>query len=394
MDGASFWQTLWTALGGVAVVGTAIGFALKRVFDQILKRDLERYKTTQANELADYKKSIDMEVDRFRSALQAVREKDLEHLRSENATRLERVRSELASTKAEEDARRAYEYEARQKVYEQYEPLFFQLVETCESAVARVRSLARVARHGEISPEGGWLSVVDYYLLSTIYNLMAPMAVFRMIKKRLTLFDLTLVPLIEIQYMLGKQLYYLYVEHHDLASDVLPKLQYTPNVDDWEQRRQQDPSRYWRQGLAVGRLDNAVMPLLREDQNGIPQLVSYGDFERAYHDIPDVQQEFQVVVDLFTDFHPRTRPVLWRLLITQIYLCEAIADTATMRGQQLPKDYRPIYSLPETSRIKLDWRRSEDGVPAEHALVEPFQAAEQFLDTRLARLCRWNVPAD
>jgi hypothetical protein len=387
----SFWETLWAALTSVALIVAALGFIAKRAFDQALKRDLEKYKSVLAAEMQRHKSDLDKDLEAHKNNLKIAGDKELEIIRLANSKELEGARSLLAFKKAEEDARRDYEYEARKRLYEQYEPLLFQLVEACENAHFRVRSLARVSRHGEINPGQGWLSVPDYYLLSTIYNLMAPMAVFRMIKQRLTLFDLGLVPLIKMQYALSKQLYYLYTEHHELALDCKPKLLYTPNANDWQEKRQKDSARYWRQGIAVGRLDNAVAPFLKGDINGLTSLKSYGEFEKAYYNDAQVRDDLQFLVDIFIDFHPRTRPVLWRLLITQIHLCEGIADTAEMRGQTLTADYRPLRRLSEDTCKKFDWRPRGKGSSNEQVLKEPFNAAEQFLAARLPALCEWTV---
>lgn len=51
-----------------------------------------------------------------------------------NAHDLESLKARLVEEQAEKNARRDYEYEARKRLYQQYEPLLFQLVELSESA--------------------------------------------------------------------------------------------------------------------------------------------------------------------------------------------------------------------------------------------------------------------
>ena len=48
---------------------------------------------------------------------------------------IELLRASLVETKAKRDARREYEYEALKRLYLEYEPLFFHLVESCQNAV-------------------------------------------------------------------------------------------------------------------------------------------------------------------------------------------------------------------------------------------------------------------
>ena len=53
---------------------------------------------------------------------------------------LERLKSELADEAASKSARRDYEYEARKRLYQEIEPLLFQLHEAAEEAFYRVRA--------------------------------------------------------------------------------------------------------------------------------------------------------------------------------------------------------------------------------------------------------------
>jgi len=52
-----------------------------------------------------------------------------------NQKDLETLKSELADERAESDARRDYEYDARKRLYEECEPLLFQLIELSENAL-------------------------------------------------------------------------------------------------------------------------------------------------------------------------------------------------------------------------------------------------------------------
>src|SRR2546430_6264740 len=76
-----------------------------------------------------------------------------------NTHDLEAWKADLAEKQAEKNARRDYVYEARKRLYQQYEPLLFQLVELSESAYRRIAALARSARQGHLRPaQTGWLA--------------------------------------------------------------------------------------------------------------------------------------------------------------------------------------------------------------------------------------------
>src|SRR5919197_877899 len=60
----------------------------------------------------------------------------------------------------ERAARREYEYNARQKLYEDFQPILFKFNESCDGAMQRIFSLARAVREGRISrfkERKGWL---------------------------------------------------------------------------------------------------------------------------------------------------------------------------------------------------------------------------------------------
>jgi Flp pilus assembly protein TadB len=84
-------------------------------------------------------------------------DKIIERLRSELGGQLKQVEAQLEDQNAERNARRDYEYEARKRVYQEVEPILFQLAELAEGGLHRIYSLARTARHGDLAPQRrGW----------------------------------------------------------------------------------------------------------------------------------------------------------------------------------------------------------------------------------------------
>jgi len=114
---------------------------------------------------------------------------------------LEERRSELAREEALTKAKLDYEYEARRRLYERFEPLLFQLLELAEYALEQIKNLTDPAvwKHlvpGEPDPppEMGRPPMVSstYEITSTLYGLFAPLVVVRSMSRALTLVDLSL----------------------------------------------------------------------------------------------------------------------------------------------------------------------------------------------------------
>lgn len=294
---------------------------------------------------------------------------------------VESLKGDLAERKSESDARRDYEYEARKRLYQECEPLLFQFYEASENALHRVYSLARSARGGVLSGERSWLSTPGYYMASTIYNLLVPAAVFKVIQRRLTLVDLAVEPHISSTYLLAKAIYLSFTDAFDLAARE-PRILYSPDADGWERRRMLNPAQYWRQHVNLGRLDIAVEALVKKDSSAVERIRSFGEFEVEYHrEQSEIGQAFSVFTDLFLDFHPKTRPILWRVLIAQSQIYSALPQIAN----SVPSTRRPILvrPIPATEREDFDWRASPDDATKDEVLAEPFAASEGYLKRRL-----------
>lgn len=307
---------------------------------------------------------------------------------------LETLKAELGERQAEKNARRDYEYEARKRLYEECEPIMFHLYESSFSGMKRVRSLARTAREGDLGPEKvSWLSSEGYYTLSTVYMLTAPLTAFKLIQRRLTLVDLSVDPQVRTLYLLAKQLYLSFTADFKLAREE-PAVEYRPNVTDWEVKRRQSPAVYWAQGLPVGRLDNAVGSLITCDAGGAYRCMSFGEFETAYEDRgSSLRANYKPVLDLFRGFHPAQRPVLWRVLVTQLHLYRVLIRIGESGykgepgGRALLATGGPVgaspFEIPPAERKEFDWRQRSDEAGDDEVLVHPFRVAEAYLAAAL-----------
>lgn len=297
---------------------------------------------------------------------------------------LVKLKVELAEQKAERDALRDYQYEARKRLYLEIEPLNFQLIEACENALHRIYGLARTAKCGDLG-EGGWLSRDGYYMLSTMYKLLMPIAIIRLIQQKLTLVDLSVDPTINAQYILAKALYISFTDDFVFANSP-PALPYDPNRLDWRERRAENQQVYWRQGIPLGKLDDAADALLRQDGSG--RWLSFGSFQTQYKDqTSEVFQKFDAMHTVLQRFHPQARPVAWRMLVAQAHLYLALIQFRQVSATKDAGHTRtPVRSVSVAERARFDWRQRADEAPERAVLGGPFDVAQDYLRQRVGEL--------
>lgn len=281
-------------------------------------------------------------------------QKEIESTKADLTKEVELYKHALEGQSAEQDARRDYEYEARKRLYQDIEPLLFQLVEFSESAQHRIMSLARACRDGSLMPDGsGWLKgdkKHDYYRHSSMYRLLRPLAVLRLMQKKLTTVDLSLDPHIEDLYLLAKVLYWTFSDHFDLARQS-PAVDYAP-----DRKGPDNLPQHVNQGVPIGMLDNIVDCFF--DPKDASRIIGFGEFEAGLAEGGTFVPRMRVLLDAFTGFHPTTHPVLWRILIAQAHIYEALFTRAAGRGSGGPG---AAIQFPQTYLGDLEWRRPEEG---------------------------------
>jgi hypothetical protein len=136
-----------------------------------------------------------------------------------NQVRLKKIEG----IRAEQNARREYEYEARKRIYHEFEPLIFILSEDSIGAYGHIKELANMASLGQLHVKLSTITEKDKdgdnndYLKTTIYKLILPMAVFRLMQRHLTSFDLHLDNYFRLQYALAKCLYFSCADNYYIA---------------------------------------------------------------------------------------------------------------------------------------------------------------------------------
>ncbi len=255
----------------------------------------------------------------------------------------------LQRRQAEQTAQRDYEYEARKRVYQELQPLLFQLSDACESAYGRIQNLALVSREGWLEgtePEKNWLRG-QYYRESTIYRLLLPAVLVRLCRSKLTLVDLSVEPRLRGQFALAKLIYSTWNDGYELAKIAGYGDKYHP------ERAGHDPTY---QHVVTGQLDLAAAAITTTDASQERRPLDFGEFQRALAENgSDVSERVGVFEYLFEDFHPDRRPVLWRLLLCQAHLCRAFVKSMVVGEIVEPVD---AIDLAEEGP-EFRWRRGE-----------------------------------
>jgi hypothetical protein len=330
----NFANTAWGAI--VAALITAIGGGLlKGRVDAELARSqgeiTERVQTRLLQEQGRVQEDVQAQLEVQRATIQA----ELAELKA----KLDDRNSALA-------ARRDYEYEARKRLYEDVEPLLFQVYEALEEAHYRVLSLARSDRSGNLGVgRNSWIAGKGYYLASTVYKLLLPATHLRLMQRRMTFVDLGLDPHIELRYLLLKLYVRSFTDDFVLAG-LPPALEYRPNDPKWSELRKEAPAVYTRQALLLGTLES-VADLLVMNKGEKSRAISFGEFDRLLtsHAIDDNLVE---ALDLFQGFSLARKPVLARLLVAQACFARLIlsiyhhpaaaSDLATFLVEQVMHD--------------------------------------------------------
>ena len=287
-----------------------------------------------------------------------------------------------------EDARQAYEYDARKRLYQECEPLLFQARELANEARGRITGLAIAARDDEIREDGaGWLAKPGYYTLSTCYNLVAPATTYMQLQRRLTDFDLGLEPRIQAQYEILKLLYTSVSDDFRLA-EAIDQPYHPDNADpgkpNWEKLRAEEPAIYRRQGLYrgdMGRIGDAFLT----KKGKVLRCKTFSEFSAEAQDSQSsIGRILPELLDLVQGFHPVQRPVLWLVLLEQLMLYDLLRQCSKLQ----PSDKVTALEPPRAEDYVADlyWHRRQEEETAEHA-QDPLASLTRVRD-RVVNLMR------
>jgi hypothetical protein len=225
-----------------------------------------------------------------------------------------------------------YQFEARRRLYDQCEPLFFQLADASDYALRKCHDLAKPHVWKELEPrrenldaQGHWMLCDSTELIATAHALFTPIVVFCLLRERMTQVDFSLDRGVWFRYLLARQLYETFQDDFVLAA-IEPRLKYDPLTSDWRKKRLENPAIYWWQGISRGRLERAVHHLTVEGSTiGTRRVINFGEFEDFYRKVfrsDDLiaQKTLGIACNPLYHFTLPTRPVFWRIFIAQIHL--------------------------------------------------------------------------
>jgi hypothetical protein len=254
----------------------------------------------------------------------------IERLRSDLTAQIESTRAELTDINSSRSARRDYEYDARKRLYAEIEPLLFQLFEMAEQSYFRVISLARSARLGALtSDESSWLGANGYYLISSMYYMVLPAVIYRLIRSRMTFIDLDLDEQITAKYYLTK-IYAFSLTDDFVLAQTKPTLDYDPNDKNWKKLIATTPARYQRQGLVLGDMEALLDQMIKKDEKGT-RAMTFAEFESELSK-DQVSESLSELRKLFLRFNPATQPVFARMLLVQGCLSNLILESYELQG--------------------------------------------------------------
>ena len=190
------------------------------------------------------------------------------------------------------------------------------------------------------------------------------------------------------QYLLAKSLYYTFSATNTLKKD----LQYSPapSTIDGQQERQdmlsKQPQVFRKQGLVLSFIDMLAEGLIKsESQSGekLERVMSFSEFEEKYVTCDSnnrriVLQPFIYASELLKNFHPKSMPILWRILLVQAHIYEAIKKT-----RELPKTetvFRTLKIMSREERRQYDWRNTKEEATDYEVFDKPFEAIKEYFD--------------
>jgi hypothetical protein len=254
----------------------------------------------------------------------------------------------------EENAWRAYEFEARKRLYADVRPLFFQIAEHSYLGCDRiVRILKNEVKLHDTKDIG-----------TSSLRIFAPLVLGRELQRRLTNVDLKLDPAVRAQYVVVREM--LTNLHGGRAIAAMePRIPYRENGD--KHREDKDEKRGH---LTWSQLERAIELFTVREKEGPTRPLRQGEFEEMLvSDGPGIEEKLKVVNDLFGDLPPNSSRVLGRLLLAQSAFMHVLIEmqasgTSDFPASVLPGDAKEIH-----------WRNMEP---------RDISAAEGYVRGRLA----------
>lgn len=243
----------------------------------------------------------------------------------------------------EKNALRDYEYEARKRLYQTYEPLFFQFTEFAEIALLRLKGIAKSLNEEIYKDE--WDNFSNHYFRETTYKLFAPIALIKLIKDKLTSVDLRIDENLGCQYGLLKTVYFSFQEEYKIAR-IIGDTEY---VQKWLEVYRSDSADIERQGLSLTELEKFLKTLIKET-NGIYSILDIDGYEDMTNNIEDSkkQRSIKIIEKLFRGFSFKDKKILWILLVAHACIYYTIIKSKNdknLNKQKIGQHFEEFFRL-------------------------------------------------
>src|SRR5215467_9721301 len=93
---------------------------------------------------------------------------------------------------------------------------------------------------------------------------------------------------------------------------------------------------------------------------------------------------FEIFNTLFSYFHPKTRPVLWRTLITQAFLYNAIINIRKNPDKEFTifEEMKKLFNI-EGTKLECNWNQPNE-VISDEDFMKSFRASENYIRKQLS----------
>ena len=130
---------------------------------------------------------------------------------------------------------------------------------------------------------------------------------------------------INLKYLIAKEIYYTFIQHRYIAKRP-PELKYDPS----EEQKDKKVEHYY-QGISLSTLDPISSALI--ECNSVISLSRFLEKfeiicldEEIYRKEDPANKAIRRFINRFRDFHPNTRPVFWRIFLTQLCLYQLFKE--------------------------------------------------------------------
>ena len=210
-------------------------------------------------------------------------------------------------------ANRDYQYQTLFRLYQECDPLIFQLARSSESALYKIKDIVEDSKKGDLNNEQRLSSseLDNYYRTNVIYRLLKSAAIFKLLDEKLTSYDFENEPRIKFYHDVSKFLFYSFISGKEIGKRL--KIDYGRKDDE-------------RQDLRHSEVDILCELLIIREEKGT-RIAQYEEFLEAWlkrKDQKSARKKAIVAINkIFTCFDPNSsetrekKTITWTILLIQ-----------------------------------------------------------------------------